>query len=126
MWQQTYQETRGRRKFKLLNMRTGELWELDSSSYHIPEVAQILLYNKYKVRSSLTDAEFLSQCKKKELVLEDDIPITDAELTDVNLEIFKKADLEFICKARNIKGISAKNKDALIELIRAHITVPKP
>jgi len=126
MWHEIYQEAHGPRRFKLLNMRTGELWELDSSSYHIPEVAQILLYNKYKVRSSLTDTEFLTQCKKKELVLEDDIPITNAELVDVNLEIFTKANLEFICKARNIKGISAKNKDALIGMIRAHIAAPKP
>jgi len=117
MWRRQYEESKGSRTFRLMNMRTGEVWELDASSHYIKEAVDILLHNKYKVRGTLSDAEFLAQCREKGFALESDLPLWNEELVDVNLAIFDKADLELICRGRGIKKISGKNKEALIGMI---------
>jgi len=119
MWQRRFEESR---IFRLMNMRTGEVWELDSSSHYIKEAVDILLHNKFKVRCVQSDAEFLEQCREQGFVLEDDLPISNEELADVNLAIFKVSELELICRARNIKKISGKNKETLIGMIEADKT----
>ena len=119
MWRRQCEESKGSRIFRLMNMRTGEVWELDASSHYIKEAVDILLHNKYKVRGTLSDAEFLAQCREQGFVLESDLPLWNEELVDVNLAIFDKSELELICRGRGIKKISGKNKEALIGMIEA-------
>jgi hypothetical protein len=47
MWKREYEELNGVKDFKLLNLRTGEVYKLNRSSYLIEEVIKILLDNKY-------------------------------------------------------------------------------
>ena len=119
MWRRRFEESKGPRTFRLMNMRSGEVWELDASSHYIKEAVDILLHNKYKVRGTLSDAEFLAQCREQGFVLESDLPIWNEELVDVNLAIFDKSELELICRGRGIKKISGRNKEALIGMIEA-------
>ena len=126
MWKREFQDSHGPRAFQLMNMRTGEIWKLDASSHYIKETVEILMSNKFKVRGTMSDAEFLEQCKKKSFALESDLPITNEELKDVDLAIFSKADLELICRGRGIKKISGKDKETLIGMIRTDMTGTKP
>lgn len=65
MWKREYEELNGIKKFKILNMRTGEAHILDINSYLNVEVMKILLENKYGKKPDLTDDEFINNCIKK-------------------------------------------------------------
>jgi hypothetical protein len=54
----------GSRRFKLLNTRSGELWELDSSSPLLKEAIEILLECKYGKIEEKTDSVFIEDCLK--------------------------------------------------------------
>lgn len=62
MWKQQTDEFYSRRDFKLVNIRTGEILILDTSSHLIDEALHILLENKYGKKSVLSDAEFIDMC----------------------------------------------------------------
>jgi hypothetical protein len=55
---------KGSRRFKLLNVRTGELWELDVSSPLLREAMEILLDNKYGKGEEKPDSIFIEECLK--------------------------------------------------------------
>lgn len=50
------------RKFKLLNIRTGEVRELDTKSHYIDEIMNVLLESKLRIREQLSDDQFIEQC----------------------------------------------------------------
>jgi hypothetical protein len=52
----------GSRKFFLMNIRTEEIHELDTTSRYIDEVIELLLENKYKLREKISKIEFIKQC----------------------------------------------------------------
>lgn len=54
--------TKGSRRFKLLNVRTGELWELDAMSPLLREAMEILLDNKYGKGEEKPDSVFVAEC----------------------------------------------------------------
>ena len=64
IWKKGYEELNGIKQFKILNMRTGEVYQLDTNSYLIEEVIKILLDNKYSKKAELTDEEFIGNCLK--------------------------------------------------------------
>lgn len=63
IWKHQYAETKGQRLFKLLNIRTGECYTLDSNSYWIDEVAQTLLQNKYVRKCKIPTPQFIEWCQ---------------------------------------------------------------
>ena len=68
MWNQIMVEYYGPRKFYILNMRTGEVLELDNTSYLINDIIDLLFQNKYKNRHGLSDEAFIEQCKKPAVI----------------------------------------------------------
>jgi len=54
----------GRRRFKLLNARSGELWELDTSSPLLKDAIEIILECKYGKIEEKSDSVFIEECLK--------------------------------------------------------------
>lgn len=55
-------EKKGSRRFKLLNIRSGELWELAAGSPLLKEAMEIMLDNKYGKRVDKSDDVFIEEC----------------------------------------------------------------
>lgn len=54
------------RKFKLMNIRTGEVRELDiTKTQQIDEIVQILMDSKLRIREVLSDEEFIEQTRTR-------------------------------------------------------------
>jgi hypothetical protein len=68
IWNQIMAEYYGPRKFYILNMRTGEVLELDNTSYLINDIIDLLFQNKYKNRHALSDDAFIEQCRKPAVI----------------------------------------------------------
>lgn len=52
------------KKFKILNIRTGEVRQLHYKSYYIEEIMSILFSNKYYVKPKDEDEVFIERCNK--------------------------------------------------------------
>jgi hypothetical protein len=50
------------RKFKLMNVRNGEVRELDITSHYIDEIMNILLDSKLRIREVISDEQFIETC----------------------------------------------------------------
>lgn len=50
------------RSFRIMNVRNGSVWELDTSSYLLGEVVDVLLKNKYGKDNLCGDKEFVANC----------------------------------------------------------------
>ena len=59
MWKQVYGEANPRR-FKLINIRSGEIRELNTDKINLDEIMRILFDNKYSAKKTACDSEFLS------------------------------------------------------------------
>jgi hypothetical protein len=62
IWKHAYFNSYGKRMFKLLNMKTGELYELVESSTDIEKIMKILMEHKYGDKKELNDEEFIETC----------------------------------------------------------------
>jgi hypothetical protein len=62
IWRQEHESQHGLRFFRLLNLRTGQIWKLDSNSPFLDEAMRILFENKWAKRDVLSDAAFLKRC----------------------------------------------------------------
>lgn len=63
IWKTFMQETHGSRRMYLLNMRSNEGYELDTSSYLIDEVMRILIHNKYHNTGQRPLSVWIEQCE---------------------------------------------------------------
>ena len=63
IWQVTEYKTQGRRRFCLLNIRTGEVLEITGIE-NLKMVVDIVLDNAFRVTPTLTDEEFVETCLK--------------------------------------------------------------
>ena len=61
LWQETMYEMKGRRRFCLVNIRTGEVLELTGVE-NLKYVVDICLDNAFRTAKKLTDEEFIEQC----------------------------------------------------------------
>lgn len=59
LWKQEHGDT-NHRKFKLINLRSGEIRELDTDHIDLDEVMRVLLDNKYLQKNTLGDSQFIS------------------------------------------------------------------
>lgn len=57
-------EKYGKYKFKLLNIKTGLILELNYNDFIIDEIIQVILYDKYVKKNNINDEEFINQCNK--------------------------------------------------------------
>ena len=60
----SYERLYGPRKFKLVNIRTGEIRELDTESVDLKKIMAILFDNKYAPYTALTDDQFIDMVKE--------------------------------------------------------------
>ena len=71
LWRQAFLETKGNRNFKLLNIRTGQVDNLDTTSIYIDEIIKILVENKFGTVSKIDDDAFISKSlKHRKVILE--------------------------------------------------------
>lgn len=63
IWNTFMKKTHGLRRIYLLNMRSNEGYELDTSSYLIDEVMRILIHNKYHNTGQRPLLEWIEQCR---------------------------------------------------------------
>lgn len=64
MWDQHMKNEIGNKKFKLLNIKSGEVMELNFNKYLIDEIVEIIFINKYEQKNKDDDLIFLEKCKK--------------------------------------------------------------
>jgi hypothetical protein len=64
MWKGVFEEEHGPREFRLMNIRTGQIYRLNSRSHLLREMMQVLFHNKFAKQQLLTDQEFVDRCKK--------------------------------------------------------------
>ena len=62
MWRMYRQDTDGLRIFKLMNIRTGEILKLNTSSYLIDDIVCALLTDKYGKVVTSSDTVFIEKC----------------------------------------------------------------
>jgi hypothetical protein len=63
IWNKSFKRLNGRRKFKLLNIRTSELYELSVKNMkEIEKILCIIIDRKYSAIKSLTDEKFIEDC----------------------------------------------------------------
>jgi hypothetical protein len=57
-----FEKKDGKKKFKIANLRTGQILRLNERSHLIQEAVAIAFGNKYKTFTDLTDEEFIDRC----------------------------------------------------------------
>lgn len=62
LWNFCHREEFKERKFRLLNVRTGEMYEMISNDEMIQEVVDLLIMNRYEKLVPFTDKEFIDSC----------------------------------------------------------------
>jgi hypothetical protein len=60
LWNMTCVEERGTRTFKIINIRTGEMYRLNYKKTIINKIMELLFTSKYQVRKYKTDEEFIN------------------------------------------------------------------
>ena len=71
MWKKNYENIYGKRDFKLINIRTGEIREIEHDNGTLDEMIIILLDNKYSQNKIKTDQEFIEDLKDVYSAIED-------------------------------------------------------
>jgi hypothetical protein len=66
LWQNTHYNVKGRRRFLIHNIRTGEVLELKGIE-NLDYIADMVLDNHFRTAVVLTDEQFLEKCKRKEV-----------------------------------------------------------
>jgi hypothetical protein len=66
LWQNTHYNVKGRRRFLIHNIRTGEVLELKGIE-NLDYIADMVLDNHFRTAVILTDEQFLEKCKRKEV-----------------------------------------------------------
>ena len=66
LWQNTHYNVKGRRRFLIHNIRTGEVLELKGVE-NLDYIADMVLDNHFRTAVVLTDEQFLEKCKRKEV-----------------------------------------------------------
>lgn len=64
IWEKCMKEKYGMKKYKLLNIRTGEVRELKYDNFIIEQIMNIVFDNKYRTKEKDSDILFLEKCKK--------------------------------------------------------------
>lgn len=64
IWEKSMKDSVGKKKFKILNIRTGEVKVLKYNNFYVEEIISILLANKYYVKPKDNDKEFIERCRK--------------------------------------------------------------
>ena len=62
IWKNECLKTYGVRNFKILNMKNGEIYSLDSTSSLIDRAMNLLFENKYCQQKKISDKEFIETC----------------------------------------------------------------
>ena len=65
IWNNCMKETKGRRKFKLMNIQTGEIFKLNNKKKKINKIMDLLLENKYFEHEDYTDEEFIERALQR-------------------------------------------------------------
>jgi hypothetical protein len=53
------------KRFLIMNIRTGEVRELDTNSYLIDQIVKTLLDSKLRIRETITDQQFIEISREK-------------------------------------------------------------
>jgi hypothetical protein len=61
MWEQSKSD---KKKYKIINIRTGEVRELKYNDFIIKEIMELIFINKYEQKTKDNDIMFLEKCKK--------------------------------------------------------------
>lgn len=64
IWEKCMKNEHGQKKFKILNLRTGEVKQLKYESYYVEEIMSILFENKYYKKPKDEDKIFIEKCNK--------------------------------------------------------------
>lgn len=111
MWKQAEYDTNGSRKFFLMNIRTEEIHELDTTSPYIQEAVEILLENKFKLKEKISKDVFLQRCL-------DTVQVQGIEEKEgESLELKTIAELVALCKTYGLRNTTKCSKAELIAKI---------
>jgi AAA domain len=64
MWENCMRERFGLKKYKILNIRTGEVLELKYDEYIVNDIIELIFVNKYEPKTKDSDILFLEKCKR--------------------------------------------------------------
>jgi hypothetical protein len=134
IWNHQYKPERGARSFRLLNIRTGESYELDTTSHWIDEVAETLLQNKFLKKCKISSKQFLEWCRSQtsptgqdeeegtEPPLNLNTPVEKLNTADptIDIELYTVPELIQQCKMRGLFGCSALSKEELCAALKGY------
>jgi hypothetical protein len=63
IWKHTSVMKYGPREFRLLNIRTGQQFRLNTASHNLEEAVYIIFQNKWGKKPRLSDEEFIAACR---------------------------------------------------------------
>ena len=101
IYEKSMKEAIGTKKYKILNIRTGELYQLKYESYVVEEIMNILFENKYAVIKKDDDNIFINKCKKIQNKY-NGIEENTEEICDENKMIVNKPIIKKIIKTKRI------------------------
>ena len=106
-------EIYGSRKFYLMNIRTQETYELDTTSSYIDETMKILFENKYNMREKISNDIFIKRSNEPLIVNLNE----EVEKEGESLLLMSIPQLKLVCKKHGIRNINGLCKSDLINKI---------
>ena len=112
LWRQAFFLTKGSRQFKILNIRTGQLCVLDTSSIYIDEIIKILIENKFGSVSKISDEKFINKVLKEREIIINTISIKPSI---TYLDDNSDDDIGFNEESDNLEDEESDNDDIIIK-----------
>ena len=104
IWEKCMKEKYGEKKYKILNIKTGEVRQLQYLAYYIEEIMSILFTNKYYKKPKDNDAIFINKCNE-----------IRKKIANSNAKPIEKSLFEFSFdknKKNNKKNVCLENSDS--------------
>jgi len=113
IWKQSRNESR---EFKIMNIKTGEIRKLDTTSYYIDDIVDCILDSKFSAFIRKTNEEFIKDCHDsiKDILNQPEGITIESDDEDDKIRSMKIKDLVDYCKSNGIKGYSKKTRTELI------------
>lgn len=105
IWEKCMKDEHGIRKFKILNIKTGEVRKLYYKSYYIEEIMSVLFENKYYKKPKDDDMLFVKKCNK----IREKIYSSNAKPIEKSLFDFNKEDKT---KSKNVSNNSNNSNNS--------------
>ena len=64
MWEKTLVHSYGKKNYKIINIRTGEIKQLVYQDYFVDQIMELIFINNFELKIETNDEMFITKCKK--------------------------------------------------------------